>query len=39
MKKKLILFLILVLVGFFVCCNEQSNKLEDLLANLENPLA
>ena len=35
MKKKLILFLILVLVGFFVCCNEQSNKLEDLLANLE----
>ena len=20
---------------FFVCCNEQSNKLEDLLANLE----
>lgn len=35
MKKKLILFLILVLVGFFVCCNEQSNKLEDLLDNLE----
>ena len=35
MKKKLILFLILVLVGFFVCYNEQSNKLEDLLANLE----
>ena len=35
MKKKLILFLILVLVGFFVCCNEQSNKFEDLLANLE----
>lgn len=34
-EKKLILFLILVLVGFFVCCNEQSNKLEDLLANLE----
>ena len=35
MKKKLILFLILVLVGFFACCNEQSNKFEDLLANLE----
>ena len=27
--------MILVLVGFFVCYNEQSNKLEDLLANLE----